>query len=240
MVKLSEYEIYEGSLLSINQGKALITTLNAHSFNVAKTDIQFRDALKNSDYLLPDGISIVWARKFLCNEQITKIAGEDLFFHKMRKLQKTGGRCFFLGSTIQTLKKIQKRATKEFPDVNTGYYSPPFKAEFTKEDTRDMISKVNDFNPDVLFIGLTAPKQEKWAYQNFQHLDAKHICCIGAVFDFYAQNIRRAPEWMIQFGVEWLYRLIQEPGRMWQRYLIGNSQFIWSILKEKTLKRKNT
>ena len=98
-----------------------------------------------------------------------------------------------------------------------------------------MIRKVNDFNPDVLFIGMTAPKQEKWAYQHFNELEAGHICCIGAVFDFYAGNIERAPGWMIDSGLEWLFRLLKEPRRMWRRYLIGNSKFIWLIIKEKLI-----
>ena len=96
-----------------------------------------------------------------------------------------------------------------------------------------MLEKINAFEPDALFVGMTAPKQEKWAYEHFTHLQAGHICCIGAVFDFYAGTISRAPQWMIQMGLEWLYRLIKEPRRMWRRYLIGNSKFIWAVVKEK-------
>ena len=80
---------------------------------------------------------------------------------------------------------------------------------------------------------MTAPKQEKWAYEHLSDLDARHICCIGAVFDFYAGTVSRAPGWMIAMGLEWFYRLIKEPSRMWRRYLIGNSKFIWLVIKEK-------
>jgi N-acetylglucosaminyldiphosphoundecaprenol N-acetyl-beta-D-mannosaminyltransferase len=96
-----------------------------------------------------------------------------------------------------------------------------------------MIDIVNEVNPDVLFVGMTAPKQEKWAYQHFGELLAGHVCCIGAVFDFYAGTVKRAPNWMILIGMEWSYRLIKEPRRMWRRYLIGNALFIGNILKEK-------
>ena len=101
-----------------------------------------------------------------------------------------------------------------------------------------MINAVNDFNPDVLLIGMTQPKQEKWDSQHFNELKVGHICCIGAVFDFYAGTINRAPKWMIYLGLEWFYRLLKEPRRMWRRYLLGNSKFIWLVIKEKFTRGK--
>ena len=98
-----------------------------------------------------------------------------------------------------------------------------------------MLTAINSIKPDVLFIGLTAPKQEKWAYKHFNELEARHICSIGAVFDFYAGTVTRSPKWMIDYGLEWLYRLLKEPRRMWQRYLKGNLIFIFLIIKEKRL-----
>jgi N-acetylglucosaminyldiphosphoundecaprenol N-acetyl-beta-D-mannosaminyltransferase len=151
----------------------------------------------------------------------------------MDRLQADHGRCFFLGSSEETLSKIEKRANKDYQNVDIGTYSPPYKKEFSQTDTQLMIEKVNSFKPDVLFIGLTAPKQEKWAYQNYLDLDVGHICCIGAVFDFYAGNIHRAPDWMINLGLEWLYRLGKEPKRMWRRYVLGNIKFIYFIFREK-------
>jgi len=96
-----------------------------------------------------------------------------------------------------------------------------------------MIQAINTVQPDVLFVGMTAPKQEKWAFQHFSQMQVGHVCCIGAVFDFYAGTVQRAPNWMIQLGVEWLYRLIKEPRRLWRRYLIGNTKFLGYILIEK-------
>jgi N-acetylglucosaminyldiphosphoundecaprenol N-acetyl-beta-D-mannosaminyltransferase len=96
-----------------------------------------------------------------------------------------------------------------------------------------MLKAINAFKPDALMVGMTAPKQEKWAYKHYNQLEVGHICCIGAVFDFYAGTVKRAPQWMIKMGLEWFYRLIKEPGRMWQRYLIGNMIFIGHIIKEK-------
>ncbi len=233
MVHLSKFKLYNQPLTSLVFGKTLITTLNAHCYNITKTDVLYKEALLHSDVLIPDGISVVWAMHWLTGQKVSKIAGADLFFYEMERLQTIAGKCFFLGSTESTLAKIKKRTAQEYPDILVQSYSPPYKPVFTTEENTVMIEAINAFHPDVLFIGMTAPKQEKWAYTHFEQLEAGHICCIGAVFDFYAGTINRAPRWIINLSLEWLYRLIKEPRRMWRRYLIGNTKFIWSILKEK-------
>lgn len=230
---LHEFKLFNGSLQELNPSKKLITTLNAHSFNTLHRDKFFREALKSSDTLLPDGISIVWAHRLLVGKKLKKIAGDDLFRYEMERLQSKRGKCFFLGSSEKTLNLIREKAKQEYPDVEVHSYSPPYKPEFSKEESQQMIDAVNRVEPDVLFIGMTAPKQEKWAFKYYQMLNAGHICCIGAVFDFYAGTVKRAPEWMISLGMEWFYRLIKEPRRMWRRYLIGNTLFVKSILLEK-------
>ena len=235
---LQEFNLFNGSLQEINASKKLITTLNAHSYNTLKKDNVFREALKSSDVLLPDGISIVLAARFLKGIRLKKIAGDELFHYEMQRIHNTKGTCFFLGSSEQTLHLISERAKKEYPELKIHYYPPPYKAEFDEDDSQTMIDAVNEIEPDVLFIGMTAPKQEKWAYSNYEQLKAGHICCIGAVFDFYAGTVRRAPKWMISLGLEWFYRLIKEPCRLWRRYLIGNVIFILQIIREKILIKK--
>lgn len=232
---LQNYTIFNQSLNEINQPKALINTLNAHSFNTVQNDEEFHKALQSCDVLLPDGISIVMAMRMLTGKKIKKIAGNDLFLYEMERLNRSGGKCFFLGSTEHTLQLIKDRSAREYPNIQVRSYSPPFKHEFSYEDTRCMIEAVNEHEPDVLFVGMTAPKQEKWAHKNFHHLMAGHVCCVGAVFDFYAGTVKRAPAWMIKIGMEWFYRLIKEPRRMWRRYLIGNVKFIAYIFREKIL-----
>jgi N-acetylglucosaminyldiphosphoundecaprenol N-acetyl-beta-D-mannosaminyltransferase len=229
----SFYCIFNSSLETLSHEKLLITTLNAHSYNIAQTNLKFNEALKHSDVLLPDGISIVWAKRFLDGTALKKIAGADLFHYEMNRLNESQGSCFFLGSTAHTLKLIKAKAALEFPHVKVETYSPPFKSTFNDQDTTVMLAAIGQFNPDVLFIGMTAPKQELWAYEHFKAIQAKHICCIGAVFDFYAGTTHRAPKWLITLGLEWLFRFISEPKRLWKRYLIGNTQFIFLILKEK-------
>ncbi len=230
---LRQFELFNGNLEELSIDKQLITTLNAHSFNILKQDPAFREALQASDRLLPDGISIVLALRWLKGKKIKKIAGDDLFQYEMQRVHEGGGKCFFLGSSDATLSLIRERAKKEYPNMQVYSYSPPYKEEFTREESLGMIDLVNEVEPDVLFVGMTAPKQEKWAYEHFNQIKAGHVCCIGAVFDFYAGTVKRAPEWMITAGMEWFYRLTREPKRMWKRYLVGNTLFVMAILKAK-------
>lgn len=228
-----KFELYNGSLQELHQDKLLINTLNAHSFNTVRKDPAFFKALQASDILLPDGISVVLSARWLQGKKIKKIAGNDLFNYEMDRVNRKGGSCFFLGSSESTLSLIKKRAEKEYPLIQVHTYSPPYRSEFSEEESMKMINEINSVNPDVLFVGMTAPKQEKWASQHFNSINADHVCCIGAVFDFYAGTVQRAPEWMISSGMEWFYRLIMEPKRMWRRYLIGNTLFVAEILREK-------
>lgn len=231
---IKSFKIYDQQIDQLsNHLNILINTINAHCYNMTQTDSFYQEALLNSDVLIPDGISVVWAVRWLTGQKIKKIAGADLFFFEMNRLQQSGGKCFFLGSSDATLNKIVRRLAKDYPNVKVQTFSPPYKPEFTPEDNAPMLEAINTFQPDVLMVGMTAPKQEKWAYQHFNQLQAGHICCIGAVFDFYAGTINRAPKWMIKMDLEWFYRLIKEPRRMWHRYLVGNIRFIFSIVKEK-------
>lgn len=236
MLKLKTVSLLgtRSELAALPEGKLLINTINAHSYNTALKDPSFEKALINSDALIPDGASIVLAFKLLRHESIERIAGWDLFVHEMYKLNRKGGVCFFLGSCESTLRKIKAKAVRLYPNIEVVTYSPPYKAEFTEEENRKMIEAVNQVNPDLLWIGMTAPKQEKWAYTHLDELNVNGpIGTIGAVFDFFAENIKRAPVWWQCHGLEWLYRLIMEPRRMWKRYIVGNTLFLWNILKEK-------
>ena len=225
---------HRSGLDALPEGKVLINTINAHSYNTARKDAAFAEALLKGDALIPDGASIVLAFKFLRHKNIERIAGWDLFLHEMDKLNRKGGVCFFLGSSEETLRKIKAKAAGVYPDIRIETYSPPYKAEFSEEDNRRMIEAVNRAKPDLLWVGMTAPKQEKWAYAHLKELDVNGpIGTIGAVFDFFAGNIRRAPLWWQKHGMEWLYRLIKEPKRMWKRYIIGNTLFLGYLVKEK-------
>ena len=235
---LSDLDILESkaALEGIPPGKKLINTINAHSFNTAQRDELFAEALRNGDYLIPDGASIVKACRWLkCKSQPReRVAGWDLFEFEMGRLDARGGRCMFMGSSPKVLALIVERAKAVYPNIEVVTYSPPYKPEFTEEDNEAIIRAINVADPDLLWIGMTAPKQEKWTYAHWDELDIHcHVGTIGAVFDFFAGTYRRAPQWWQDHSLEWLYRLLKEPRRMWRRYVIGNPLFLWNVRREK-------
>ncbi|MFA5299568.1 MAG: WecB/TagA/CpsF family glycosyltransferase [Lutibacter sp.] len=211
----------------------VINTINPHSYCVSKQDKDFEQALQASDVLLPDGIGIVWAERLLNKNKIEKIAGFDLFIYMMQSLEEKNGSCFFLGASEETLVKIANKIKQEFPHVKVGSFSPPYKAEFNTSDNELMCGKVNSFNPDVLFVGMTAPKQEKWVHSNKNNLNASLICSIGAVFDFYAGTVKRPHPFWIKLGLEWFIRLVKEPRRLFKRNFVSTPTFVFYVLKEK-------
>ncbi|MGY6560057.1 MAG: WecB/TagA/CpsF family glycosyltransferase [Nitritalea sp.] len=219
---------------TLSSQKTVCLTINPHSFCVAKTDRPFQRALLESDMLLPDGIGIVYATRFLYGQKITRISGSDLHLHMLELLQRQGGgRVFYLGAAQQTLDKIQARIRKEYPALTVETYSPPYKAVFSAEENADMIRRVNAAAPDVLFVGMTAPKQEKWIMEHQQQLQVPFMAAIGAVFDFYAGTVKRPGPFWIKAGLEWLPRLVQEPKRLWRRTFISTPEFLWEVLKVK-------
>ena len=248
MLRLTELSIVEskGALKAVPDGKMLINTINAHSFNTAQKDELFADALKNGDYLIPDGASILLACRWLKAKSQPKdrIAGWDLFSFEMERLEgrckreKVRGKVMFMGSSEKVLAKIREKAAVDYPNLDVVTYSPPYKPEFSDEDNAAIIKAINEADPDLLWIGMTAPKQEKWTYQHWNELNIHcHVGTIGAVFDFYAGTAKRAPQWWQDHSLEWLYRLCLEPKRMWRRYLLGNPLFLWNIAKESVRSR---
>ena len=243
-MRITELDIIESKkeLEEIPIGKVLINTINAHSYNVAQKDELFAEALMTGDYLIPDGASIVKACHWLNakSQPLERIAGWDLFVFEMQRLdercknEEVRGKVMFMGSSKNVLEKIKQKATVDYPNLEIITYSPPYKTEFSDEDNAAIIKAINEADPDLLWIGMTAPKQEKWAFQHLKDLDIHcHVGTIGAVFDFYAGTAKRAPQWMQEHSSEWLYRLFKEPRRMWRRYLIGNLLFICYMCKEK-------
>lgn len=291
MFRLKELEILgsKAELAALPDGKLLINTINAHSYNTARKDKLFAEALTNGDVLIPDGVSIVKACKWIKAKSQPKerIAGWDLFSFEMAKLENSNvedglsnvdlkseessgdndnqveGKSkidnsksasvdnsklkiqnskfrspqrtvMFMGSSQKVLDLIVKRAAEVYPHLKVVTYSPPYKPEFSDDDNKAIIDAINAADPDLLWIGMTAPKQEKWTYSHWDELNIHcHVGTIGAVFDFFAGTVERAPMWWQRHGLEWLYRLLKEPKRMWRRYIIGNALFLWNMLKER-------
>ncbi|WP_158974683.1 WecB/TagA/CpsF family glycosyltransferase [Cellulophaga sp. L1A9] len=228
------YRVFTDHLDHLPKTKnTVINTINQYSYCMAKKDALFKKTLHASDVLLPDGIGITFAAKFLYGKKIKKIAGADLHAYFLNSLEKKGGSCFYLGASPETLEKIKIKMQQEYPNIKVGAYSPPFKKTFSTVDNAQMITAVNNFNPDVLFIGMTAPKQEKWSFDHKDALNTGYICAIGAVFDFYAGTVARPSEVWQKLGLEWLGRLIKEPRRMWTRYVTHGFIYLGYLLQAK-------
>ncbi len=191
--------------------KLLINTFSPNSYGLALSDKNFETALKNTDVLVLDGVGIAFGSVLLNGKNIKKISGQDCFDYYMAEANKRNWKVYFLGSTEQTLQKIKDRAKQEYPNVTTGSYSPPYKPEFSDEDNAVMVNAINAFKPDVLFVGLTAPKQEKWAYEHRDKVNARIISTIGNVFDWYAGNSKRPAKIWINLRLEWLVRIFLRP-----------------------------
>jgi N-acetylglucosaminyldiphosphoundecaprenol N-acetyl-beta-D-mannosaminyltransferase len=195
----------------VNNKINLLNTISPNSYGISTKDPIFREALKNSDFLVLDGVYFALSSILLQGKNIRKNQGPDVFYHFMNQMNETQGKVFFLGASNETLAKIKANATIDYPNLSLECYSPPFKKEFSYEDNVQMIEAINVFSPDIVFIGMTCPKQEKWAYENKHKLNAKLICCIGAVFDWYAGNEKDiAPIWW-KLRLAWLKRTIDRP-----------------------------
>ena len=212
IVIFSNYTLVKNSLDFIPlDSKVLINTISPNSYGLSVHDKLMDEALKGSDFLILDGVYFGLLPLLKCRQRIKRITGWDSFQYFSQKMHEKKGKVFFLGSSDITLQKIKERYRHDFPDVAIEAYSPPFKAEFTAEDNQAIHQVINNFKPDVLFVGMTAPKQEKWAYQNKEFLDVHVITTIGNVFDWYAGNTQRPCVFWQKIGMEWLVRIFLRP-----------------------------
>ncbi len=229
-----EKKIYSSDLIELPlKEKCIINTINPHSFCVAKNDTLFSEALFSSDILLPDGTGIVLASKVLIGRNIEKIAGADIHFHLLKYANKNGLKVFYLGASKATLNLIENKIQNDFSNIKVNSFSPPYKNEFSDQESNEMCNQINSFGPDILFVGMTAPKQEKWVFLNKKRLSVNCIVSIGAVFDFYAGTVKRPGKIWINSGLEWFPRLLKEPRRLWRRNFVSTPKFLFYLLREK-------
>lgn len=221
--------------IKTNQINKYMACANPHSLVEAKSDVFFNQALKKADILLPDGAGILLASKLLNLDMPERVAGTEFFLELLSVCNQHGNvKIFFLGSSDIVLQKLKNRIKKDFPNIEVcGIYSPPFKQEFTDNDNIAMIEAINTAKPHVLWVGMTAPKQEKWILANKDKLNVNFIGAIGAVFDFYAGTKKRAPQWVCKIGLEWLPRLLREPKRLWKRNFVSSPLFLLAVFKQR-------
>lgn len=219
---------YRGS----NDKPTVINCLNPHSFVTALDDEQFYKALTTSDYLLPDGEGIRYAMKRWQGVRIQKIAGDDLHRRLLKELDSHCGRAYYLGSTEEVLSKIKLRLEHDHPKIQVKTHSPSFCDELSEEESAAIAADIKDFAPEVLFVSMTAPKQEKWVYKHLDKLQqVKIIANVGAAFSFYARTERRAGKIVIALRLEWLWRLAKRPRKIWRRVFISTPKFLRWVRK---------
>ena len=214
------------------QDRKWLATINPHSYAVALGRPSFRNALNAANWLIPDGVGVVLASRILGGEIRQRVSGPDMFYGLHDFMQKSENySVFFLGSSEDKLAEICRRMSKDWPNIRiAGTYSPPFKPHFSDEDIEQMVSSVNAARPDVLWIGLTAPKQEELVNRVLPRLDVRFAGAVGAIFDFYAGQVKRSHPVFRHLGLEWLPRLLREPRRLWRRMFISAPIFMWHVL----------
>ena len=214
---------------------AWLACLNPHSYAVALEDKAFSQALNDANWLVPDGAGVVLASRILGGGIQERVTGSDVFYGLHQRMNAAAGMSvFFLGATEETLKLIRERMARDYPNVRVaGTYSPPFKTKYSDNELNEMISAVNAAAPDVLWVGMTAPKQEKWIYENRACLNVKFAGAIGAVFDFYTGRVKRSHPVFQRLGLEWLPRLLQQPKRLWRRMFVSAPIFVLHVFKQR-------
>lgn len=203
-----------------------ICIANVHTTIMAYEDYSYRDIQNNSALILPDGNPLSSLSRRMGFKESQRVTGPDLMLEIFNVSEEKGYRHYFYGSTEDTLKLLNEKLLKKYPKLNiVGMYSPPFRASISLE-CEEKIREINDLKPDFIWVGLGAPKQEIWMSLHQEKLNGVMIG-VGAGFDYFAGKIKRAPIWMQKSSMEWFYRFIQEPKRLFSRYLKTNTKFIY-------------
>jgi N-acetylglucosaminyldiphosphoundecaprenol N-acetyl-beta-D-mannosaminyltransferase len=205
--------------------------INAGKVVSMQTDKQLFESVVSCDVINADGQSIVWAARFLGKKLPERVAGADLMQYLVHLAYQKGYKCFFLGAREEVVKKVvsiyqEKYGTSVIAGYRNGY--------FTKEEEQEVAKQIGESGAQILFVAITSPRKENFMYEYRDILSNINFTMgVGGTFDVISGFTKRAPVWMQKIGLEWFYRFIQEPRRMWYRYLIGNSKFIWAVIKEK-------
>jgi N-acetylglucosaminyldiphosphoundecaprenol N-acetyl-beta-D-mannosaminyltransferase len=215
------------------QKKGYVVTPNVDHLVKLKNDAYFNKIYDNAYLRLNDSVIIKRAAMILGKEMAPKLSGSDLLPIISQYASQKNYTLYFLGGREGVAKTASEKLKEKYPALNViGYYSPPFGFEKDQEEIRKIVSQINQCAPDILFVGLGAPKQEKFAYETIDQLDTNVIFCTGAAFDFQAGNVKRAPILFQKLGLEWFYRFLKEPRRLFKRYFVDDLKFLKIFLKE--------
>jgi N-acetylglucosaminyldiphosphoundecaprenol N-acetyl-beta-D-mannosaminyltransferase len=209
--------------------KGYVCVTGVHGVSEAQSNPMFRDILNRAFLCTPDGVPLVWVGRWQGARGMDRVYGPDLMLAMMELSERTGWRHFFYGGTNGTAEMLKGKLLARFPKLQiAGVYEPPFRP-LNREELEQLQEKVRRARPDVMWIGLSTPKQERFMAEHLEKLEVTLMFGVGAAFDFHAGTLRQAPGWMQRAGLEWLYRVYREPRRLWKRYLKNNPLFVARI-----------
>jgi len=212
-----------------SRDKGYVCVTDVHGIIEAQSDITFREVLNGSIMTTPDGMPLVWVGRIQGHKRIRRVYGPDYLLEMCRVSVERGYRHFFFGGKPGVTKRLTLELSKRFPGLQVaGTYTPPFRPLNPCEE-QELEALVAEAKPDVFWVGLGSPKQERFMAQYSGRLDVKLMVGVGAAFDIHSGNVKEAPKWLKAAGLQWLHRLIQEPRRLWRRYLNCVPNFIWMI-----------
>lgn len=203
---------------------------NTHSVVTASDDEYFAKALEHADMCTADGMPLVWALRLYGFDDQDRVDGPNLMLSLCEQSRMKKYKLFFCGGTEDTLERLRQRLSRDYDGAEiVGSYSPPFR-KMTEEENRKIVNMINDSKADIVFVSLGCPKQEYWMYEHCTQINGVMIG-VGAAFDFVTGNIKRPPLIFQKLGLEWLFRLVSEPKRLWKRYAYNNPVYIYRFLK---------
>jgi N-acetylglucosaminyldiphosphoundecaprenol N-acetyl-beta-D-mannosaminyltransferase len=214
--------------------RGYICVTGVHGISEAQSDPGFQQILNRSFLCTPDGMPLVWVGRWQGQKQMGRVYGPDLMLMVMARSEEMGWRHFFYGGANGTAEMLRKKLTEKFPKLQiVGTYEPPFRP-LNGEEQAAFEGTISKLRPDVIWVGLSTPKQERFMAEYLPRLDATLMFGVGAAFDFHAGKVRQAPLWMQRSGLEWFFRLCSEPRRLWKRYFKNNPLFVARIFCQLT------
>lgn len=225
-------EIFSSAISNNQKIRVCVTPVNC--IVKANKDEFLKNIYNTADVVLCDGMPILWASHFINKPLAERITGLDVLPRFSEICSKKGYSSFYLGAKSGVGDSLKSKLISMFPELKVvGVYSPPIAEKFLEEENQKIISMINEAKPNILWVSLTAPKQDRWIYSHYDKIDANIIIGIGGAFEVAAGLLKRAPKWMQQSGLEWLYRFLQEPVRLFHRYFIEAPKFFPMVLKQK-------
>lgn len=223
----SAADIIESAVREGTKGYVCVTSV--HGVMEAQRDPQFRDILNHALLVTPDGMPTVWVGRIQGNSTMKRVFGPDLMLEVCRRSVGTGIRHFLYGGNPGITAELAERLRRRFPGITVvGTFTPPFRPLEPSEQLA-LERQMDAAPPDVVWVGLSTPKQEKFMAANFRRLPCKVMIGVGAAFDIHTGHVKDAPKWIKNAGLQWAHRLCQEPGRLWKRYLVNNSAFLAAL-----------